>query len=105
MADGDTMRGFRMPDVVLGEPSDGWACWKHPEPGWYAKVLRPDGSTAWWQICDPSGHQGIVGRHHTVTEFADDPTVITVAPSILATKEEHGHDWHGYLERGIWREV
>jgi hypothetical protein len=39
---------------------------------------------------------------HTVVEHEDG--TITVSPSILCT----GHfdrQWHGYLERGIWRKV
>lgn len=39
---------------------------------------------------------------HTVVEH-DDGT-ITVDPSILITGH-HDKQWHGYLERGIWREV
>lgn len=29
---------------------------------------------------------------------------ITVSPSILISHWE-GRSWHGYLERGVWREV
>jgi hypothetical protein len=39
---------------------------------------------------------------HTVVEHED--RTITVSPSILITGH-HGKQWHGYLERGIWREV
>jgi hypothetical protein len=41
-------------------------------------------------------------RNHEVTEHEDG--TITVSPSILCT----GHfdkQWHGYLERGVWRKV
>ena len=50
-----------------------------------------------WYIRDPRGVIGAL-RTHTVTEH-DDGT-ITVSPSIL---DPDG--WHGYLERGVWREV
>jgi hypothetical protein len=39
---------------------------------------------------------------HKVVEHED--KTITVSPSILITGH-HGVEWHGYLERGIWREV
>lgn len=39
---------------------------------------------------------------HEVTEHEDG--TITVSPSILI-KDWRGQEWHGYLERGIWREV
>ncbi len=66
------------------EPGDYWK----GEDGWAGKV--PTGARC-----------GL--RNHTVTEF-DDGT-ISVQPSILLTcpgMEEL--NWHGYLERGIWRE-
>jgi hypothetical protein len=40
--------------------------------------------------------------NHDVVEHEDG--TITVSPSILVTGH-HGVQWHGYLERGIWREV
>lgn len=39
---------------------------------------------------------------HQVEEHEDG--TITVSPSILVTGHD-GKQWHGYLERGIWREV
>lgn len=39
---------------------------------------------------------------HEVTEHEDG--TITVSPSILI-KHYDGSTWHGYLERGIWREI
>lgn len=35
---------------------------------------------------------------HSIVEHEDG--TITVSPSILVTG---GEEWHGYLERGIWR--
>lgn len=43
---------------------------------------------------------------HTVTEHEDG--TITVSPSILMEQGRHAKaspGWHGYLERGVWREV
>ncbi len=39
---------------------------------------------------------------HEVTEHTDG--TITVSPSILV-RSWRGVSWHGYLERGVWREV
>lgn len=46
----------------------------------------------------------IVGNlsKHDVIEYEDG--TITVSPSILVTYYD-GTEWHGYLERGIWRQV
>jgi len=74
-----------------------------PNPGDYGK-----GSDGKWFGCPParasdtdlplianlSGHQVI--EHEDGT--------ITVSPSILIAKHT-GEQWHGYLERGFWREV
>lgn len=68
-----------------GRNSDGWFC-RVPAPGFGTGSLAK----------------------HTVIEHEDG--TITVSPSILC----YGHhdpvtnapkQWHGYLERGIWREV
>lgn len=91
MSADDTTQGRRYPDVEdPSKPHDRMG------PGGYRREAGR------WTICDPTGHLGTLGSH-TVTEH-DDGTV-TVSPSILSTKAEHGHDWHGYLERGVWREV
>jgi hypothetical protein len=45
---------------------------------------------------------GSLGKH-TITEH-DDGT-ITVSPSILFYNRDGSPGWHGYLERGVWREV
>lgn len=39
---------------------------------------------------------------HEVVEHADG--TITVSPSILITGH-HGKQWHGWLEKGVWREA
>ncbi len=56
-----------------------------------------------WQ-CRPFGcHAGSIGKHD-VTEHSDG--TITVSPSILLTQHDDDGDpyqWHGYLEKGVWR--
>jgi len=56
-----------------------------------------------WQARPHGMHVGSL-QNHTVTEHEDG--TITVSPSILITSEERGQkvEWHGYLERGVWRE-
>jgi len=68
--------------------------------GEYGKVLELEG--VWMCRVPATGFgSGTLGNHQ-VTEHEDG--TITVSPSILS----YGHDgkqWHGYLERGVWREV
>jgi len=58
----------------------------------------------WW--CWPPG-TNFVGNldSHIVTEHEDH--TITASPSILvdASVAPKGPFWHGYLERGVWREA
>ena len=73
------------------------------QPGDYVKVTSDEpgaapGHTVWY-IRDPDGCVGQL-RDHTVTEH-DDGTV-TVSPSILDPKRR---GWHGFLERGEWRQA
>lgn len=95
---------------------DGWAP-DHLEPGDYVKVepkRMQDGSpvSEWvarlyprWLARSPNGYLGDL-RAHEVTEHEDG--TITVSPSIRITTTEGANRhavelWHGYLERGIWR--
>lgn len=58
-----------------------------------------------WICKTPTGLGGILGRHE-ITEHED--RTITVSPSILVQQPQHASktlEWHGYLERGVWREV
>lgn len=68
------------------------------EQGEYGK----DSNGKWWaRVPSPGFGIGSLGNHD-ITEHEDG--TITVSPSILCT----GHNakqWHGYLERGVWREV
>lgn len=80
-----------------------------------------------WAVCTPNGRIGSIAKH-TVVEHEDG--TITVSPSILVYAisgcayaqeerarlvESHGveqvktwergrPEWHGFLERGMWRE-
>ncbi len=81
---------------------------QHPVlPGDYSKV---DGE--WW--AKPPTAEGLPqqpGRRmsaHTVTEHEDG--TITASPSLLYPEIKRGEkppipEWHGYLERGVWRQV
>jgi hypothetical protein len=58
-----------------------------------------------WMVRPPGHHGGSIARH-TVVEHADG--TITVSPSILLTDFDGSGNqitWHGYLERGVWREI
>lgn len=56
-----------------------------------------------WFARPPGHHTGSL-RAHEVTEHADG--TISVTPSILITGFDGDRpvQWHGYLERGTWRE-
>lgn len=57
-----------------------------------------------WRGKTPGGH-GCNLAGHDVTEHEDG--TITVSPSIAVSTRRAGQDirlWHGYLERGVWRE-
>lgn len=100
MAAGDTTVGRRVADGT--EPHE-------YEPGDYGKW------NGGWYCCTPypaaeddygPRMQGALGKHD-VTEHEDG--TITASPSILVQTtwgpERTPHEWHGYLERGVWREV
>lgn len=95
MTAGDITPGKRLCPVRV-EPNG--AEWFHPEPGgyWYEK------SAGFWSAMAP-GENYLMGNlsNHDVVEH-DDGT-ITVSPSILI--ENVRGRWHGYLEKGAWREV
>lgn len=68
------------------------------EPGDYVKT--PQG--VWMhRIPGDQWHTGTLAGHQ-ITEHEDG--TITASPSILHTEPNVGQ-WHGYLERGIWREL
>lgn len=57
-----------------------------------------------WKCCPPGHLVGNLANHSV--EAHEDGT-ITVTPSILITAYDNDCEikWHGYLERGIWRQV
>lgn len=64
------------------------------KPGDYG--IGPDGR--WW-LCSPNGARGVIDlSKHLVTSHEDG--TITVSPSVHFTE-----GWHGWLERGTWREA
>lgn len=81
------MNGRRLPDNA-----------ERFAPGDYAKRILSDGQVI-WMARPPVGHLGDL-RNHEVTEHEDG--TITVSPSILVHNWDVG-DWHGFLERGVWR--
>jgi len=78
--------------------------WHDPRHGWYAACPMPR---------DDEGMVSCLAylKSHRVTEHEDG--TITVSPSILvgrypeSTPKEWAakHTWHGWLERGEWREA
>ena len=72
------------------------------EPGDYGRTPAtqrdPDGL---WCCRAPNGYGGNLASHEIVEH--EDGT-ITASPSILIHRPPEG-EWHGYLERGVWREV
>lgn len=79
----------------LNEAGDLWLA-----EGEYGKDPR-DGA---WYLRLPGMHAGSLAKHSVVEH--DDGT-ITVSPSILHTDHFKGEatQVHGYLERGVWRDV
>lgn len=80
------MQGTRLPDDTD---------WSHTIPN--GAYWRKD---ACWVGITPNGLLSSLANH-TVTEHEDG--TITVTPSILTRSA--GREWHGYLERGVWRTV
>lgn len=57
--------------------------------GWYARV--------------PSGGSIANLASHQIVEHED--STITVSPSIEVNGYLPEHHWHGFLERGVWRDA
>lgn len=104
MAAGDTTQGRR-----ISPREDGWL--PNLSPGDYGRIREDLRSTehpnnAAWQVTCPNGRGGCLLTHKVVEH--EDGT-ITVTPSILIHPKEYDGrklpGWHGYLERGVWREV
>lgn len=80
------MQGKRAPDGS-NYPQDDGSYWKSVDGLWYCVT--------------PNGHYGALGKHD-ITEHEDG--TITVSPSILVSYSDAEQLYHGYLEKGVWRE-
>ncbi len=87
------MNGRRLPD---GEHSPFDA-----QPGDYWREDIPARGWRWFTIT-PNGHYGNLGGHE-IEEHADG--TITVSPSIKVSSPGDVELYHGFLERGVWREA
>lgn len=94
MSAGDLTQGRRIDNPFA---AGGGLVGEWPEPGDY--YLYP---TIGWCGVTPNGHIANLSNHEIVEH--EDGT-ITVSPSILVGTYEQRNLWHGYLERGVWREV
>ena len=63
-------------------------------PGDYGK----DGLGRWWARPPVDGGHAALLENHEIIEHDDD--TISISPSIV-----QGKIYHGFLERGIWREA
>jgi hypothetical protein len=68
------------------------------QPGEYGRHVHDQH----WIGRTPNGHLCNLSRHEVV-EHEDE--TITVSPSIAVSKSRDEVVWHGFLERGVWREV
>lgn len=83
---------------IYAKPDEDWIV--NMQPCDYGR--EPEGSRSWYCRL-PSGALANLGAHE-VTEHEDG--TITVAPSIRVSGGPPGSTpWHGFLERGIWREA
>lgn len=109
------MIGRRREDHPIGELPD------DIRPGDYWLVLGTDGQPmrvdhpgnltgGCWHVVAPIGgaDDWMLGRleHHTVREHEDG--TISVRPgdgssNSILIRGSHGRQWHGYIERGVWR--
>lgn len=76
------------------------------KPGEYLKIPYKSEEPRWpgktyWMCCTPNGLLGNLLNHNIVEN--EDKT-ITVSPSILVKGGNQCPTWHGYLEKGVWRE-
>lgn len=66
-------------------------------PGEYC-IYPLDGN---WYAMTPNGMLANLSKHD-VQEYMDG--IITVSPSILVSGGSKEGSWHGYIEKGVWRE-
>lgn len=103
MSSGDTTQGRRLPDRHPAAPATA-----RPGHYWRVPVLGQDGMSYYgWRAITPIGLVANLDSHE-VTEHEDG--TITVSPSIRVTTPRlpdglPDESWHGFLERGVWREA
>jgi hypothetical protein len=90
------MLGRRRPDIST-EDYDGWER-LNLQPGDYIRLHNGK----LWGLCAPNGDMGTIRPYKTHKVEEHDDGTITVSPSV---RFETGQRWHGYLERGVWRQV
>lgn len=71
-------------------------------PGEYA-LASADAQVVW--LCSPDGKAGHVSLTGGWTITVEGDGTVTISPSIWWDKTADPPGWHGYLDRGIWREV
>lgn len=92
-----TTQGRRLADVERGKLPEPW-----PSVGDYWREVDGETLVEWWVVV-PSAHPvPSACPGHNVVEHEDG--TITVSPSLLVHYGD-GEAWHGFLERGIFREV
>jgi len=79
----------------------------YPDADGHIPGMEPGDYLPWkgqWLLCLPTGIRGTVNdKIWKITEHEDG--TITASPSILTTSKESPElNWHGYLEKGVWRE-
>lgn len=91
MAAGDTIQGHRVYGLAPHQLAPGdYGRWYEDHDNWYAHCPG-DGDL----VANLTSHQ--VVEHHDGS--------ITVSPSILCSDGAGGHVYHGFIEKGVWREA
>lgn len=93
MAAGDLTQGRRLADRSLDELFR-----EEFEPGDYCLI---DG-VVWAR--EPRGNSALMRLDGWETTVHEDGN-ISLSPSIFVNKDRDPPGWHGFLERGVWREV
>ena len=98
MAAGDQIQGHRVYETHTDESGHKWYSFPNEGDYWLDENVNE------WHARVPGAPPGGGGSlaNHQVVEHEDG--TITVSPSIMMAGGD-GFTWHGFLERGVWREV